>query len=372
MPTALSDLNELHIHGTHVVTRSPRHEVFLDVTRDTTLFDQGTKTDAEPSNKEGYQSASIQNAAHQADEATISNIKSIVQGFLDRIPYQSPQTPQNPDLRKEITAEILSWNDGLSQSFVKGLTDTCCRIAESAYTHTSYEHQFIVALYTAYLTYVDDVGQYNVDAVGEYVQRFTQGQGQSMVALDRLTTLLGTLHEYHPRISADAIITNSLDSLTAMYIELVTKGDRVHPAADRYPYYLRLKAGIASAYAHLNFTKNWGGATGHFYLQMLPELELITVGINDILSFYKETLAGETDNYVHLRAAAEQKPPITVLQEVVDENLESIRKIEELAACQPGLTEICHSFVMGYVEFHFSARRYRLEEVVDVARYVRA
>ena len=173
-------------------------------------------------------------------------------------------------MRREIAAEIASWNDDLSPSFIKGLTDTSCTIAETAYKHTSSEHQFIVALYTAYLTYADDIGQHNLEAVGGFVQRFTQGQTQSMVAFDRLTTLLGTLHGYYARISADAIVTNSLDSLTGMYIELVTKGDRVHPAADRYPFYLRLKTGIASAYAHLNFTKNWGDATGHFYLQLLP------------------------------------------------------------------------------------------------------
>ena len=110
------------------------------------------------------------------------------------------------------------------------------------------------------------------------------------------------------------------------------------------------------------------------------------------LSFYKEALAGETDNYVHMRAAAEQKPPLMVLQELADENLESIRKIEELATCQAGLAEICRSFIMvssavrvdcylsrpivighqGYIEFHFNARRYRLEEAVDVTRYTSA
>ena len=97
---------------------------------------------------------------------------------------------------------------------------------------------------------------------------------------------------------------------------------------------------------------------------------------------------------MHMRAAAEQKPPLMVLQELADENLESIRKIEELATCQAGLADICRSFIMvssavrvelylsqpiiividhqGYIEFHFNARRYRLEEAVDVTRYTSA
>lgn len=99
------------------------------------------------------------------------------------------------------------------------------------------------------------------------------------------------------------------------------------------------------------------------------------------LSFYKESLAGETDNLIHLRAAAEQKDPLSVLREVVEETLESIRKVEMLTAADPQLAKICRSYVVvsaddareeeradslrtqGYVEFHFRARRYRLEDL---------
>ncbi len=68
--------------------------------------------------------------------------------------------------------------------------------------------------------------------------------------------------------------------------------------------------------------------------------------VSDRLSFYKESLAGETDNLIHLRAAAEQKDPLTVLREVVEETLESIRKVEVLAAADPQLAEICRSYVV--------------------------
>lgn len=64
------------------------------------------------------------------------------------------------------------------------------------------------------------------------------------------------------------------------------------------------------------------------------------------LSFYKEALAGETNNYVHLRAAAEQKPVIEVLRELVDETVVSIRKIAELGAVQPGLAKVCNDYIM--------------------------
>lgn len=64
------------------------------------------------------------------------------------------------------------------------------------------------------------------------------------------------------------------------------------------------------------------------------------------LSFYKESLAGETDNFIHLRAVAEQKDPLITLREVVEETLDSVRKVEVLTAADPQLAYICRSYVM--------------------------
>ncbi|PIL22359.1 terpene synthase [Ganoderma sinense ZZ0214-1] len=295
---------------------------------------------------------------------TLDATKIFVRDFLNRLPYTSPNYPANPELRREVTDVIASWNVGVDSQYIEGLTETSCAIAESAYAHTSYEHQRVVAIYTACLTYADDLGHRNLEALGQFVRRFTRGEAQLHPALDCLTKLLGTLHEFCPRISADAIITSTIDSVTAMYIEVVSQGDVISLFATRYPYYLRLKTGVAPAYVHLNFTKSWGDAIGTYYLQIIPEMELVTIGFNDILSFYKEELAGETDNYIHMRANAEQKPAVAILRELVEENLDSWYRIKQLAAVQSGLVDICVGYLMGYVEFHFKARRYRLHEVM--------
>nr|VWP00959.1 Histidine-containing phosphotransfer protein [Ganoderma boninense] len=314
----------------------------------------------------------------------LDTTKLSVRNFLTRLPYASPGLPANPELRREVANVIVSWKVNVDLQYIEGLTETSCSIAESAYAHTSYEHQRVVAIYTACLTYADDLGHRNLEALEQFARRFTRGEPQLHPALDCLTKILKTLHEFCPTISADAIITSTIDSVTAMYIEVVSQGDVISPFATRYPLYLRLKTGIAPAYVHLNFTKSWGDAIGTYYLQIIPELELVTIGFNDMyvhhivlpprlcpfadrsssLSFYKEELARETDNYIHMRASAEQKPAATVLRELVEENLESWHKIKQLAAVQPGLVEICMCYLMGYVEFHFKARRYRLHEVV--------
>ncbi|TBU31876.1 terpenoid synthase [Dichomitus squalens] len=278
-----------------------------------------------------------------SDVDPIMATKALVRDFLDRLPYTAPCVPADSELRHEVADLIASWNAGLSWN---------------------HEHQRMVAIYTACLTLADDLGHHNMEALGQFVGRFTRGEPQLHPALDCLVKLLGTLHEFCPRINADAIIASTVDSVSAMYVEVLSQGDVISPFATKYPFYFRLKTGIAPAYAHLNFTKSWGDDVGTYYLQLLPEFELVVVGFNDILSFYKETLAGETDNYVNMRAAVEQKQAISVLRQVIAENLDSVYKLRQMAAPQPGLTEIYLTFLMGYVEFHFKARRYRLHEIV--------
>ncbi|KAI0755125.1 terpenoid synthase [Daedaleopsis nitida] len=286
--------------------------------------------------------------------------------FLQDISYKPMGTIPNLKLRQETRDEILSWNaTDLSPAFIDGLTDTAVSMAEFGCSHTSYEHQRYVAFYTAYLVVADDLGQYNLEAIGQFARRLTCGQPQLHLALDRLVVLLRTTHDLYPRVSADAIIANTLDALSWMFVEVQTKYKAVLPAASRYPHYIRCKVGVAAGYSHFCFMKHWAdnAETGLFYLQSIPDLEVITVFANDILSFYKEALARENDNYIHLRAAAEQKPVIQVLREVVEETVESTRKLAELGAVQPGLAAICNDYIMGYIDFHFAAKRYRLQDL---------
>ena len=99
------------------------------------------------------------------------------------------------------------------------------------------------------------------------------------------------------------------------------------------------------------------------------------------LSFYKEQLAGETNNYVHLRAGAEQTSAAQVLRQLVNEVLESGREMESLTVGDDDLAALWHRYfqvsrfqthdlyvilsdsMQGYLEFSLKAERYRLAEL---------
>ncbi|EJF61095.1 terpenoid synthase [Dichomitus squalens LYAD-421 SS1] len=240
--------------------------------------------------------------------------------------------------------------------------DGSCVYAETTYGHTTHEHRYFIALYTACLMYVDDLGERDLDAVMRFTGRFARGEKQPDKILQRLAQLLGSAHDLWTQFGADAIISGTLDAVTAMYIEFTTKDMVVKPSATRFPYYLRTRAGLGPPYIHFIFMKEWR-ATPESYLQVLPDMEHWTLGTNDILSFYKEELAGETNNYVHLRASAERTSTEEVLRRLVEEVLDSARRMDALTYEDSKLTALWRTYMQGYLEFSLSAKRYRLAEL---------
>lgn len=71
------------------------------------------------------------------------------------------------------------------------------------------------------------------------------------------------------------------------------------------------------------------------------------------LSFYKEELAGENNNYVHLRAAAEEIAPVEVLHRLTEEVLDTARRIDRIVCRDEELAELWE----GYRQVRRAVRR---------------
>ncbi|KAG8983342.1 hypothetical protein FRB90_006105 [Tulasnella sp. 427] len=100
------------------------------------------------------------------------------------------------------------------------------------------------------------------------------------------------------------------------------------------------------------------------YIQLAPEFEKLISISNDVLSFYKENLAGETNSFLMNRAAVENKDPIAVLQEIAVESAANIRRIADIASEQSDeVRKLALNFAYGYIEFHLLTPRYRLQEL---------
>ncbi|KAI1793271.1 terpenoid synthase [Ganoderma leucocontextum] len=258
-------------------------------------------------------------------------------------------------------ADFIRGTAGDDPTFIQQISVLSCDLAEISYGHVSPEHQYYIALYNACLTYVDDLGNRHLEAIAQFSRRFATGEKQLHPALDVLTHLLKQSYDLWPRVGADAIISGTLEAVTAMYVEYTTGDMAVTPRATWWPNYFRNRTSICTPYAHFNFMKSWR-STPDSYLQLLPYLEFFIGGAN--LSFYKEQLAGETKNYVHIRSTTDQATPVEMLRLLADEILACAQRIMQLIGEDRELMAIWHSFEQGYLAFHVNTPRYRLADLM--------
>ncbi|KAJ7865027.1 terpenoid synthase [Mycena olivaceomarginata] len=166
------------------------------------------------------------------------------------------------------------------------------------------------------------------------------------------------------------------------------------------PDYLRLKSGIAEAYAAGIFkaTKDQIFPLRR-YIKVLPDVTFFINAMNDVLSFHKEELAGETYNLIHLRTRslsasgergsghAGKWTHYDTFQLLCEELRQATRRIDgllRLEECErrmrgdPGMDGIdeldiqlakqWRKFRDGYVSWHVECRRYKLDFIKAVIK----
>ncbi|KAM5533153.1 hypothetical protein V8D89_013201 [Ganoderma adspersum] len=293
-----------------------------------------------------------------SDSSSIRHVelREVVRAFL------SPGTPPDLQLREKVATEIDSWTLDIDLAMVSKMVETSCSLTETTYSHISLEHRCYVALYTACMLYGEDVGDQDPDAVTHFARRLVRGERQGHPIFDRLANLLKAAHVYWTDVGADSIVAGTIDALSATSIEFATADMPAIPSATRYPYYLRTRAGGGPQFTHFMFMRSWR-ETAETYLQILPDIEHWTLGTNDILSFYKEEVAGEKNNYVHLRAAVEQIAPLEVVRRLTDEVVDSAGRIEKSIRQDDELAKVWRRYLQGYIEFAIRTPRYRLSEL---------
>ncbi|KAI0632035.1 terpenoid synthase [Trametes polyzona] len=293
-----------------------------------------------------------------------AQIKDIMQDFLSQCNYEYPCTPPDIALRGRLRREVAEWDAGLNPKHAEKLVDTSCHFAETAYGHLSRDHCFFVARYTAYFIYADDFGgePARLNALREFSRRFANKERQLDPVLERLAEMVRGADALWTDVGASAIISGTLDALSGFYVEFTTQGMVVKPGAVRYPDYLRLKSGIDPPFIAFMFMRGWRSSV-ESYVQLLPEMEFWIGAANDVLSFYKEELAHETNNYTQMRAAMEQTSAIAILRKLADEVVETTHRIERLAADDAELSALWHGYKQRFIEFQVKAPRYRLSEL---------
>ena len=84
---------------------------------------------------------------------------------------------------------------------------------------------------------------------------------------------------------------------------------------------------------------------------------------SDLLSFYKEERAGEMTNHISTLAARTMKSKLEVFGELTEAAIGLYKRIVKILQGCPDAREAFEHSAAGYVRFHTSSGRYRLEDM---------
>ncbi|KZV99794.1 terpenoid synthase [Exidia glandulosa HHB12029] len=246
--------------------------------------------------------------------------------------------------------------DGLAPFIPAGAT-----MASTLYAHLpSQETRTVICLLTAYFLYIEDLSERDIVSVREFNSRFARGERQRDPTLDGFARVLGELSQLFPPIAANIITTSFLNFVTGTLLEQETQNTMISKDSERYATMMRTLSGAAEAYAFFVFPAELPVQS---YIQTIPDLVEYLCSANDILSFYKEELAGETVNQVSLLAVAQGRSKADVLAALVAGCVSAHERTQRLLQPHPEALKAYLAFARGYIEFHVVTKRYRLHEL---------
>ncbi|KAI1485226.1 isoprenoid synthase domain-containing protein [Biscogniauxia mediterranea] len=228
-------------------------------------------------------------------------------------------------------------------------------------------HSLDARIYTGIFTWisimVDDGANEDPEEWQYFIHRFHAGLKHHSPLAQAWADILRLAFKFYSPTVANFIITSSLNFTNANVLE-GSEVLKMTPTAggEGWSWYLRDKNGIAEAFTLLTFPKDRYPDMSNF-MEAIADMNKYLCFTNDILSFYKEEKAGEKDNYIHVRAAYAGKDVLSTLQDVIEEDVNCVRRIQLVVRGREPYAQALHDHIMGFVRFHTTAERYRLAEV---------
>ncbi|KAJ4267559.1 Longiborneol synthase clm1 [Fusarium torreyae] len=248
------------------------------------------------------------------------------------------------------------------QSLMVGYT-----YADNCLPYHDLEVKVFVAIYTWLATLCDNAERLDIVAdVQMFQQRYIKGDDQPTILLRAFASQLQLAYElYHPLV-ANLIINSSFNLLTstALVAREGIKEKRYNPSkgGNYFPWYIRERDGVGEAYAWFTFPKRQFPNLD-VPIEAIEDMTRFIAFANDVLSFYKETLEGETSNYINTTAAYDETDAITTLYKTSQDAVNCARRIESILAGKGEYEQAWRLHAAGYIQMHIMRARYRLWEV---------
>ncbi|TFY63689.1 hypothetical protein EVJ58_g3111 [Rhodofomes roseus] len=281
--------------------------------------------------------------------------------FLDNVDIYLPKYTRDRELERRVNEVVCQWGgERAMHPYVVPATI----LTITAYSHiTDMETKVLITIFTTFIAIMDDPEFFDGLTPADFHRNMCAGVVQrDHGLLGEFTKVLGRMWDHYPGFTANTKYTSALRFINASVMENEWQGAVLCRDARPFVEYKRSMTATTEAYACFIWP------TAQFpdykaYVQAIPDTMLYVSYVNDILSFYKEELAGETDNYIHERALATGRLTADVLQEVIDETVAAIKRVRSVLG-DAEARAAWENFAAGYIRVHTDNPRYRLKDIL--------
>ncbi|ETS01845.1 terpenoid synthase [Trichoderma reesei RUT C-30] len=310
----------------------------------------------------------------QEPEKLAAQVGPICADMLNQLHY-----PGAPKLKAEAVEGLLAYMHKRAIEFDVPLNNALSAkgfrlgYAEGLLAHPNHpvQVQGYVGLFTWLVVQYDDiVGQGNVagremlkEAL-EFHARFFRGEPQANNLLEGIAILLREADDHFDTVMSNMLHISVLKFLTSNLLERHDgfQNLEVTRAGFKFPDFYRDMSGMNVAYAVFCYPKaQYPDASA--YLEAIPDMARFIDISNDVLSFYKEEVGGDTRNYLHNRANATGKPIMEVLHEVNKETIDAAKRVEQILKGRGVYEQSWQDSVRGYMAMHTTNPRYKMSDM---------
>ncbi|CAK5270418.1 unnamed protein product [Mycena citricolor] len=296
-------------------------------------------------------------------------LREIIQSLLDAVGYVSPREKMEPTnlierIRNALNVKIRSSYRGTEDCDldVDSISKKAASVVEFFYFDHGFEQKMSFELYAWFFFYIDDIASGSRDILENFHRALLQGKAELLPApLARFPSVLASLYDHWDPLAAAMMATSALDFITGTALEqrrhVVAMEPSVH--APNWPGFLRTKSGMATGFSCAAFPRSDVPGVAS-YIQALPDMDQLMCLTNDILSYYKEELAGETMGFVPLTARITGKSPFAVLRNMVQEVRELHHRIAATLSGDDDALQKWRTLEQGFVAWHLAIDRFRL------------
>ncbi|GLB40963.1 hypothetical protein LshimejAT787_0901780 [Lyophyllum shimeji] len=298
-----------------------------------------------------YSTSSTSYEAYPAEPGVRMDVVSVIRDFLDL--YSSPRyqhiQPTNEKLEAAMRVEMRARN--LRSTRLEKTVHLAASLIELAFNGCTLEEKTNIALFNWYIIYIDDAVLADPEPFIQFQYRFMHWLPQLDPVLDAFSAVLRSLSASYPPLQANLILSAAFEFVSASCLEpQLALGERgaMSKEATRFPLFLRERTGLGVPGALMLFSPSQPVDFVDCF-RALGDMSFWIAAVNDLLSFFKEELAGETATYIHTRAEAEGRAPLQVFAALKEELCAASRNITRTLSADPAAVEIWRIFEYGVV-----------------------